>query len=88
MSSFSDNLKKALTGATRFAVKKSGEVIETAKNKYSEFDLNGEIDELYKNLGKTVYVAFCEDKDVSDEIKTICNEIGEKTAELNVLKKK
>jgi len=85
--SFGENLKRIVSNTARIAVKKSEEVIETAKNKYNEFDLNGEIDGLYRELGKMVYTAFNEDSDVSDEIKGLCSKIDDKLSELESIKK-
>lgn len=86
--SFGENLKRIVSNTARIAVKKSEEVIETAKNKYNEFDLNGEIDGLYRELGKMVYTAFNEDSDVSDEIKGLCSKIDDKLSELESIKNK
>ena len=86
--SFGENLKRIVSNTARMAVKKSEEVIETAKNKYNEFDLNGEIDGLYRELGKMVYTAFKEDLDGSDEIKDLCSKIDDKRSELESIKNK
>lgn len=86
--SFSDNFKRVVSDTARIAVKKSGEVIETAKNKYNEFDLSGEIDSLYRDLGKIVYTAYNEDTDISEDIKELCAKVDEKLAELENLKNK
>lgn len=86
--SFGENLKRMVSNTARIAVKKSEEVIETAKNKYNEFDLNGEIDGLYRELGKMVYTAFNDDSDVSEEIKGLCSKIDEKLSELEAIKNK
>ena len=86
--SFGENLKRIVSNTARIAVKKSEEVIETAKNKYNEFDLNGEIDGLYRDLGKIVYTAYNEDTDVSEVIKGLCSQIDEKLSELEAIKNK
>lgn len=88
MASFGDNFKRMFSDTAKIAVKKSEEVIETAKNKYSEYDIKGDIDELYKNIGKVVYTAFNEDTDVSEVIKELCSKVDEKLAELDAVKKK
>ena len=86
--SFGENFKRVVSNTARIAVKKSNEVIETAKNKYTEFDINGEIDGLYISLGKKVFNAYNEDVDVSEEIKELCSKIEEKLSELQSLKNK
>ena len=86
--SFGDNVKKILTETAKIAVKKSGEVIETAKNKYSEFDIQSSVDSLYKELGKKVYDGYKNDSDVSDTITMLCEEIDEKMSELDDVKTK
>lgn len=84
---FMDNLKRVFENTARVAVKKSGEVIETAKNKYTEFDLNGEIESLYVKLGKLVYVSYnSEDADVAEEITVLCDKIAVKLSELESVK--
>ena len=84
---FSENLKKFFSNTARAAVKKSGEVLETAKIKYSEFDLNSDIDRMYTELGKVMYNGYKNDSDVSEEIQTLCEKVDEKMIKLLELKK-
>jgi len=86
--SFGNNLKKIFTDTARIAVKKSGEVIESAKAKYTEFDIQSSIDNLYMDLGKIVYNGYKTDEDVSDSITNLCDEIQSKISELSNIKNK
>lgn len=86
--SFGDNIKQILKNTAKIAVKKSGEVIETAKSKYNEFDIQNEIDKTYKDLGRLVYEGYKNDKDVSDVITGLCHDIDEKMINLNNIKNK
>lgn len=86
--SVGDNMKKIFTDAAKAAVQKSNEVIETAKSKYSEFDIQNSIDGMYKKLGKLVYEGYKNDEDVTASITGICEEIAKKTDELANLKSK
>lgn len=84
---FMDNLKRAFENTARVAVKKSGEVFETAKNKYTEFDLNGELESLYAKLGKLIYTSYTsDDADVTEEVNALCDKIAAKREELENVK--
>lgn len=84
--SISDNLKKFAADTAKIAAKKSGDVLETVKNKYSEFDITTEVAGLHKKLGESVYNGYKNDCDVTEEIKEICENIDEKLSELEKLK--
>ena len=86
--SFGDNLKKIFSDTAKIAVKKSGEIIESAKTKYTEFDIQSSIDNLYKDLGKIVYTGYKSDEDESDTITSLCDEIEVNISELSDLKNK
>ena len=51
---FTDNAKKFFSDTAKVIVKKSNNIYETAKNKYNEYDLHNNIDNLYKDLGKLI----------------------------------
>lgn len=72
---FTDNAKKFLSDTAKTIVKKSNDLYESAKNKYNEYDLQNNIDNLYKDLGKLVYTGYKEDVDVSETIQGVCSEI-------------
>ena len=72
---FTDNAKKFFSDTAKVIVKKSNNIYETAKNKYNEYDLHNNIDNLYKDLGKLIYTGYKEDVDVSETIQGVCEEI-------------
>lgn len=84
--SISDNLKRFAADTAKIAAKKSGDVLETVKNKYNEFDVTTEISALHKKLGEAVYNGYKNDSDVTEDIKEICESIDEKFSELEKLK--
>lgn len=80
---FTDNAKKFLSDTAKVIVKKSTDLYESAKNKYNEYDLQNNIDNLYKDLGKLVYTGYKEDVDVSETIQGVCFEIDDYMDKLN-----
>ncbi len=80
-----ENVKSALGSAAQSVVKKSGEVVGYSKIKYTIYDLNGEIKELYQKIGKKVYASFESDSPVDEEIKELCEKIKDKKEHLESL---
>ncbi len=82
---FMDNLKKAVSDTAQTAVKKTGEFVENSKTKYSIYDLKNEIEKRYTELGKEIYEARAEDRNIADFVEEKCVEIDglkEKSEEL------
>ena len=84
--SIGDNIKRFAADTAKIAAQKSGDVFESVKNKYNEYDITTEISALYKKLGTAVYSGYKNDDDVSDEISGICEQIDEKFSVLEKLK--
>lgn len=84
--SIGENIKRFAADTARIAAQKSGDVIETVKNKYNEYDIMTEISGLYKKLGNAVYDGYKKDEDISETIKGICENIDEKFSELEKVK--
>jgi len=84
---FLGNVKKMVTDTAQTAVKKSGEIFETTKIKYSIFDLKNDIDIIYKEIGELIYTKFETDVDVFNEVNEKCELIKEKKVKIEQLKK-
>lgn len=85
---FFENLKKAVGDTAQFAVKKTGDIVETSKTKYSVYDLKNEIEKRYAEIGKEVYDCFREDRNNSEFIEKKCMEINELNEKMDILKQK
>ncbi len=85
---FVENLKKAAENTFHTVTKKTGEFVEDSKTKYSIFDLKNEIEKLYTEMGKEIYLASKEDRNVADFIENKCAEIDKLNAEIEELQKK
>lgn len=75
---FLDNIKKIVTDTAQTAVKKSGEILESTKIKYSIFDLKNDIDIIYREIGEEIYDKFENESDVFDSVNQKCELIREK----------
>lgn len=84
---FLGNVKKIVTDTAQSAVKKSGEILGTTKIKYSIFDLNNDIDIIYKEIGELIYTKFETDTDVFDDVNSKCELIKEKKEKIMQLQK-
>ncbi len=85
---FIENLKKATENAFHTVTKKTGEFVEDSKTKYSIFDLKNEIEKLYTELGKEIYTASKEDKNIADFVEEKCREIDKLNEEIEALRQK
>ena len=82
---FFENLKKAAGNTFNTVAKKTGEIVEDSRTKYSIFDLKNEIEKVYTEIGKEIYAAYKEDRNVADFIEEKCGVIdgfNEKIQEL------
>ncbi len=85
---FIENLKKAAENTFHVVTKKTGELVEDSKTKYSIFDLKNEIEKVYTEIGKEIYAGYKEDKNVADFIEEKCAQIDKFNAEIEELKRK
>ncbi|MBQ2932421.1 MAG: zinc-ribbon domain-containing protein [Clostridia bacterium] len=85
---FVENLKKAAENTFHTVTKKTGEFVEDSKTKYSIFDLKNEIEKVYTEIGKEIYLASKEDRNVADFIENKCADIDKLNAEIEELQKK
>lgn len=85
---FVENLKKAAQNTVSTVAKKTGELVEDAKTKYSIFDLKNEIEKAYGEIGKEIYAAYKEDRNAAEFIEEKCAAIDKLNAEIEELKQK
>ncbi len=83
---FLENVKNVVTDTAQKVVKKSGEIIEASKVKYTIFELKGDIKKLYEEIGKLTYETISADGDYAEDIKLKCDIITAKLAKIEYLK--
>ncbi len=71
-----NEIKKGLAKAVKKTKETSENMVEVAKLKYKLAELNSDIDDKFKNIGKFVYNA-AEDEDITEQLKELCIEIAE-----------
>lgn len=82
------SLKKTTTDVTYKVVKKTEELFSASKIKYRIYDLKTEIEKVQKQIGREVYEAYLEEREVSDIVETKCREIDVLKEKIEVLKSK
>ncbi len=85
---FFENVKIAAEKTVSTVAKKTGEIVEDSKTKYSIFDLNNEIEKIYSEMGKEIYLAYKEDRNAAEFIEEKCTAIDELQAEIDALRSK
>ena len=85
---FVENLKKVAGNMVYTVTKKTGEIVEDSKTKYTIFDLKNEMEKDYTELGKEIYAASKEDRNVADFIEDKCAEIDKLNEKIQELQKK
>ncbi len=85
---FWENFKKAAENTVSTVAKKTGEIVEDSKTKYSIFDLKNEIEKVYTEIGKEIYEAYKEDRNVSEFIEEKCKVIDGFAASIEELRSK
>ncbi len=85
---FFENAKIAAEKTFNTVAKKTGEIVEDSKTKYSIFDLNNEIEKIYGKMGKEIYSAYKEDRNAAEFIEEKCRKIDEFQAQIDVLRNK
>ncbi len=69
---------KKTTGEVAYkTVKKTEKIISNSKVKYRIYDYNMEIESLYAKIGRELYLAYIEDREISDVVEEKCREIDE-----------
>ncbi len=83
---FLESVKNVVADTAQKVAKKSGEIVEASKVKYTIFELKGDIKKLYEEIGKQTYQTIAEDEDYAEEIKLKCDIITAKLAKIEYLK--
>lgn len=81
---FLENVMSAVGSAAQTVVKKSGEVAQYSKIKYSMFDTTNSIKSLYAQIGEAVYKSYKNDTPLDDDVKEKCAEIDKLSEQLEV----
>ncbi len=85
---FFENAKIAAEKTFNTVAKKTGEIVEDSKTKYSIFDLNNNIEKIYAEMGKEIYAAYKEDRNAAEFIEEKCRTIDGLQAEIDELRSK
>ncbi len=85
---FFENARIAAEKTFNTVAKKTGEIVEDSKTKYSIFDLNNEIGKIYGEMGKEIYAAYKEDRNAAEFIEEKCKLIDELQAQIDELRSK
>lgn len=83
---FLSNVKRMFFGTTEAVAKKTGEIVEKTKVKYSIFDIKGEIDKIYTDMGRELYKGYVEGNSVAEYIEEKCTQIDELREKMEALK--
>ena len=85
---FFENAKIAAEKTFNKVAKKTGEIVEDSKTKYTIFDLNNEIEKVYAEIGKEIYAAYKEDRNAAEFIEEKCKAIDDLQSEIDALRNK
>ena len=85
---FIDDAKRIVEDVSKKVVEGSGKAYETAKMKYSKFDIQNDIRRLYEELGRVVFNAHISDDDISEDAEILFEKITDKKAELAEIEEK
>ena len=69
-----NDIKRGFSKAAQKTKETSETVMEIAKLKYKLVEINSDIEDNYKKIGKLVYNA-AEDEDITENLKELCDEI-------------
>ncbi|MBQ9757383.1 MAG: hypothetical protein IJW15_03065 [Clostridia bacterium] len=83
---FLTNLKKAAKDAGVTVAKKTNEIIKVSKTKYNIYDAKNDIEKIYTDMGREIYLGYKEDKNVAEFIEEKCQEIDALIAKMESLK--
>ncbi len=83
-----DSFTRKVTDKARAAARKSSELVEATKLKMSISVEEDKIEKLYGEIGKAVYESYCAGKEVSDEVRELCDRIEAHFAAIEDMKKK
>ena len=82
-----DGVKGTVKKTAEKAYEKSGKLIEIAKLNFKINELESGIDKLYVQIGTKAYAGYKDGNFTVDDVKNICELIGSKHEEIEILKK-
>ena len=85
---FLSNVKKLFVDTTKTVAKKTGELVEDSKTKYSIYDAKNDIEKVYTDIGREIYAGYKEDRNVAEFIEEKCKEIDVLVEKMETLKDK
>ena len=88
MSATFADVKKVLQKTADKAVKKTGEVYEYTKLSLSMTGLKNDVDQLYQQIGKSVYSHYTDEDFSIDDISALCEAVELKNEEIAKVKAK
>lgn len=83
---FLSNVKRFFKDTGKTVAKKTGELVETSKTKYSIYDAKNDIEKIYTEIGREIYAAYRDDRNAADFIEEKCNEIDTLVEKMETLK--
>ena len=83
---FLTNLKKAAEDTGKIVAKKTTEIIKVSKTKYDIYDAKNDIEKVYADMGREIYLGYKEDKNVAEFIEEKCQEIDALIEKMESLK--
>jgi hypothetical protein len=85
---FLNEFKEKFAKTAKIAVKKSNELVEITKLSFNSSEIQGEINDIYKQIGRIIYESYCEGALFGDDITTKCEKITGKSKDLAEIKEK
>jgi len=83
---FLTNLKKAAADTGKTVVEKTNKFIKVSKTKYNIYDAKNDIEKIYTDMGREIYLGYKEDKNVAEFIEEKCQEIDALIEKMETLK--
>lgn len=83
---FFQKLKKTVVSVTKKAADKSTDLVEVTKIKFALSEKEGEVENIYKEMGEAVYKSYNTGENPEEEISTGCQRISEIKEEISELR--
>ena len=87
ITSLSKKATEAVSDTYKLVSDKTGDIVKETKNKFNISDKNDEINEMYLNMGKTVYEMYINGEEVGDVFFKECKKIEKISKEIIEIKK-
>ena len=82
-----EKVKGTVKKTADIAYEKSSQAVEITKINFKISEVESEIKKIYTELGMKTYKEYKNGSEISEELKTICNEIDKKIADVEIYKK-